>query len=186
MVFGVARDHGGFATVARELVGGALVTLYLPAAEADRVEPQSTGGSVPARASTTRTERAGRALVVDDEPAAGRAMQRMLRRVFGLECILARSGPEALQRLREPDAADVGLVLLDLRMPGMGGVETLRGLRQMRPELPVILMSSDDRDHVPPEILSAPFNGIISKPPGTAELGSILERLLTPVALRDV
>jgi two-component system cell cycle sensor histidine kinase/response regulator CckA len=178
MVFGVARDHGGFATVARELVGGALVTLHLPAVDAAGAARGAAAGTSPARALAMRTQRIGQALVVDDEPAAARAMQRMLRRVFGIESTLARSGPEALQRLREPDAGDIGLVLLDLRMPGMGGIETLRGLRQIKPELPVVLMTGDARDHVPAEVLTARHTGFIAKPPGTAELESTLDRLL--------
>ena len=178
MVFGVARDHGGFATVARELVGGALVTLYLPAVDPKAPAPHRAAPIAPARTLALRAERLGRALVVDDEPGVARAMQRMLSRAFGIESVLARSGPEALQRLREPDAGDIGLVLLDLRMPGMGGVETLRGLRQIRAELPVVLMGGDPRDHVPAEVLAARNTGFIAKPPGTAELESTLDRLL--------
>jgi CheY-like chemotaxis protein len=80
-------------------------------------------------------------LVVDDSPE----MQRYLRRLLELdsyEVEIAGSGAEALKRVREGCAPAV--VLLDLQMPEMDGLKTLRSLRKLRPALKFIMCSGVD------------------------------------------
>ena len=83
---------------------------------------------------------AGKILVVDDEPQIRRVM-RVTLGGQGYEIVEARSGEEALERFREhlPD-----LVLLDLNMPGMGGLETCRQLRAGS-ETPIIVLTVRSR-----------------------------------------
>ena len=71
---------------------------------------------------------ASRILVVDDEPQIRRVMRTTLA-ARGYEVDDARSGEDALEKLR---AGRYDLVLLDINMPGMGGVETCRTIRQER------------------------------------------------------
>jgi two-component system KDP operon response regulator KdpE len=108
---------------------------------------------------------AGRILVVDDEPQIRRVM-RVALSGRGYETIEARSGEEALEKLREhlPD-----LVLLDLNMPGMGGLETCRQIREGS-EVPIIVLTvrSAERDKV--EALDAGADDYVTKPFGTSEL----------------
>ena len=75
-------------------------------------------------------------LVIDDEPQLRRAMRATLSGI-GYSVIEAKTGEEALERLREiqPD-----LILLDLNMPGIGGLETCRAIRE-RSEIPIIILS---------------------------------------------
>jgi two-component system response regulator HydG len=79
-----------------------------------------------------------RVLVVDDESAILHTLQILLRGE-GFEVAVARSGREALERF-----ADFGpdVVLTDIRMPGMDGLELLAALRRENPEVPVILMTA--------------------------------------------
>lgn len=84
--------------------------------------------------------RALRVLVADDDPMQLRVAARLLRSL-GHHGALANQGAVALDLLGR-QAFD--LVLLDLRMPGMDGVETLQQLRPAHPALPVILVSGDD------------------------------------------
>jgi len=79
-----------------------------------------------------------RVLVVDDERFFREAIRDALASA-GLECILASDGGEALERAGEPG---VGAVVLDVRLPGMDGLEVLRRLRETRPSLPVIMLSA--------------------------------------------
>ena len=79
-----------------------------------------------------------RVLVVDDERRARRVLQIMLEQ-NGLESVAADSGEEALQLFQQER---IDLVLTDLRMPGMSGLDLLRQLRSLDPELPVILMTA--------------------------------------------
>ncbi len=88
----------------------------------------------------------GRVLVVDDNPGVVRLLQLMLERA-GYETVPAYSGPEALERLEEagrPGGDPVNLVLLDILMPEMDGLETCRRIRN-RPDgatIPIIMVTA--------------------------------------------
>jgi two-component system KDP operon response regulator KdpE len=104
-------------------------------------------------------------LVVDDEPQLRRAMRATLTDL-GYSVIEARSGEEALELLRH-ETAD--LVLLDLNMPGIGGLETCRAIRE-NSDLPIIVLSvrNTERDKV--EALDAGADDYVTKPFGIQEL----------------
>ena len=78
-----------------------------------------------------------RILIVDDEPQARRVL-RVALAAQGFEVNDARSGEEALEKLRE-EPLDV--ILLDLKIPGMGGIEACREIRASS-EAPVIVVSA--------------------------------------------
>ena len=101
-------------------------------------------------------------LVVDDELLNRDALQRRLERV-GYRVLSADSGPSALAIAA---AQRVDLVLLDIMMPGMDGVETLRQLRRSRSvsELPVIMVTAKDSSEDVVEALDAGANDYMTKP----------------------
>jgi two-component system nitrogen regulation response regulator NtrX len=80
----------------------------------------------------------GRILVVDDEPAI-RDTMRMILEYDGYECLIAGSGPEGLATVEreKPD-----LVFLDIKMPGIDGLEVLSRLRGTNESLPVVIVSA--------------------------------------------
>jgi CheY-like chemotaxis protein len=85
-------------------------------------------------------------LVVDDSPEIRRYLTTALE-LDQYQVETAGSGEEASQRFRE--GCDAAIVLLDLQMPGMDGLETLQHLREVRPEVKVIMCSAvDDPDTV--------------------------------------
>ena len=104
-------------------------------------------------------------LVVDDEPQLRRAMKATLTDL-GYVVMEAKTGEEALEVLRR-DPAD--LILLDLNMPGIGGLETCRAIRETS-ELPIIVLSvrNTERDKV--EALDAGADDYVTKPFGIQEL----------------
>jgi two-component system nitrogen regulation response regulator NtrX len=79
-----------------------------------------------------------RILVIDDEPAI-RDTMRMILEYEGYECLTAGAGAEGLS-LTERESPD--LVFLDIKMPGMDGLETLSRLRGMNDALPVVIVSA--------------------------------------------
>ena len=80
-----------------------------------------------------------RALVVDDEPHV-RVFLKLLLRELGIEvCGEAGDGARALELINEVQPE---IVLLDLNMPQLGGLEVLRQIQEERPDLPVIVVSS--------------------------------------------
>lgn len=104
-------------------------------------------------------------LVVDDEPQLRRAMKATLVDL-GYSVVEAKTGEEALERVKDgaPD-----LVLLDLNMPGIGGLETCRAIRESR-EMPIIVLSvrNTERDKV--QALDAGADDYVTKPFGIQEL----------------
>ena len=108
---------------------------------------------------------AGKILVVDDDPQIRRVMRATLSG-HHYEVVEARNGDEALERFREemPD-----LVLLDMNMPGMDGLETCRLLRAGS-EAPILILSvrNTERDKV--AALDAGADDYVTKPFGMEEL----------------
>jgi two-component system, OmpR family, KDP operon response regulator KdpE len=104
-------------------------------------------------------------LVVDDEPQLRRAMKATLTDL-GYSVMEAKTGEEALAILRREPA---DLILLDLNMPGIGGLETCRAIRESS-DLPIIVLSvrNTERDKV--EALDAGADDFVTKPFGIQEL----------------
>jgi PAS domain S-box-containing protein len=137
MAYTIAKTHGGNLTIQSEPGLGTTVTLWLPAAGA-----LGRPGS-PAEPEPPLPD-AWKILLVDDDELILAAMPALIE-AQGHRVTTARGGPEALALLAS--GAQVDLVVLDLNMPGMNGTETLRNLREIRPDLPVILATGflDDR-----------------------------------------
>lgn len=113
----------------------------------------------------------GRILVVDDEELVRAAAARMLR-TYGYETVLADGGQQALDRIRNEGKFD--LVLLDLTMPGMSGAEVLLPLREISPDLPVILSTGYDKSVLDGRITPDPNLHFLQKPYTASDLAEQL------------
>ncbi len=80
-------------------------------------------------------------LIVDDDPTQRRLMRAVCEKA-GYPVLQAESGENALQLLQGEQGQDVALVMLDLRMPGLGGMETLKRAKSYRDDLPVIVLTA--------------------------------------------
>ena len=107
-----------------------------------------------------------RILVVDDESAIRRALRPPLVEL-GFQVSEASRGEEALQMLR---AAVYDAVLLDVNMPGIGGVETLRRIRAFAPRLPILMLTVRDQEEEKVEALDLGADDYVTKPFSTREL----------------
>jgi CheY-like chemotaxis protein len=120
---------------------------------------------------------ATRILVVDDEVAVGAIAARILEDV-GYDVCLAFSGALALAAL-ESAAYDFALALSDIRMPGMSGLELAHKIQRGWPDLPILLMSSDE----PAAALAAQGDGnipLLRKPFGRQELLEFVTAAFSP------
>jgi signal transduction histidine kinase/CheY-like chemotaxis protein len=131
-VLGIVKQHGGAVRITSLPDVGTTFVIVWPAA-ARAVAP-----AVPA--DPPRDVGEGHTiLLVDDEPLVGNAIQAILQQ-RGFGCVLTDGGRAGIARFEErPD--DFDLALVDLTMPGVGGRAVLRRLRELRPQLPVVLMS---------------------------------------------
>ena len=79
-----------------------------------------------------------RVLVVDDERKMRRVLQIMLEQM-GLESLAADNGEQAVELF---DGEKIDLVLTDLKMPGMTGIELIERIRTLDPDVPVIVLTA--------------------------------------------
>jgi two-component system, NtrC family, response regulator AtoC len=99
-------------------------------------------------------------LVVDDDPAVGRVLQALLGQA-GVACQHVLDGPRAIEVLTEKP---VDVVVTDLRMPGMTGVELLDEIVERWPEIPVILMTAHGTVEVAVEAMKKGAADFVLKP----------------------
>lgn len=120
-------------------------------------------------------------LVVDDEPQLRRAMKATLTDL-GYSVVEAKTGEEALNLLRRET---VDLILLDLNMPGIGGLEACRAIRETN-DLPIIVLSvrNTERDKV--QALDAGADDYVTKPFGIQELLARIRAALRRLPASDL
>ena len=112
-------------------------------------------------------------LLVDDEKMVLDVGKAILQRL-GHEVITAESGEEALDQFdRHRDR--IGCVVLDLTMPGMDCSATFERLREMAPQLPVIIASGMSAEQVSGQFVSQPRTTVIQKPYQVADLSAKIQ-----------
>ncbi len=83
----------------------------------------------------------GKVLLVDDSAVQREARSVVLTRA-GMHVLAAATGDEALEFLQSPELqAEIGLLITDHCMPGVGGPELVRAVRALLPELPILVLS---------------------------------------------
>lgn len=168
---GIVRSQGGFLFVDSAVGEGTTFRIYLPTVTED--EPAATDSALGSGEVTT-PGRGERILVIDDEKRM-RIVASMMLEEAGYTVSVAAGGVEGLQMFDSADGFD--LVLIDMMMPGMQGVEVMEKLRERQPDLPVILMSgypdpSRDPTQWPPR------TRFLEKPMTSEELLSVIVQLL--------
>ncbi len=101
-----------------------------------------------------------RVLIVDDEERFRTTLARMLS-AQGIEAAVAGSGPEALVTLR---SHHFDVVLLDIRMPQMGGIETLAAIKKTAPQVEVIILTGHASVDAAMEIMKLGAHDYLLKP----------------------
>ena len=122
----------------------------------------------------------GRLLIVDDEPALRKALRTSLAAI-GFEVAEARNGEEALAMLRQ---APTDIVLLDINMPGLSGIEVCRRIRTLSAKTGIIMVTVRESEEDKVQALEAGADDFITKPyklrEMVARLHAVLRRISSP------
>lgn len=156
---------------------GAEFVLLLPLARSAIVEREE---AEPPAADAKQLEGHGTVWVVDDEPLICNTIERLLNR-WGFEVHTALNGSDALERMKD-DPAGFDCVIMDVTMPKMGGLETMRRLREFKPEVPVLIMSGFDEQQSLENFKDLDVAGFIHKPFQMEQLQAKLKRVLPDAA----
>ena len=115
-------------------------------------------------------------LVVDDDDSVLRVTMRALQS-FGFTTIGAKDGFEAVSAFREQHQA-LDCVILDMSMPGMSGKQTLQSLREIDPDVPVLLASGHSVDEMREMYGETGFAGYLQKPFQIATLNDAVHSVI--------
>lgn len=127
-----------------------------------------------------RTNSGSRSVLIVDDNRINQVVTRRILEQRDFTCLVAGSGEEALEVLT---ASSVDLVLMDVNMPGMNGMETTVEIRKFNSSIPVIALTAVEVGEMREEILAAGMNDIINKPYNIPQFFSTIYRnLLQPVA----
>ena len=170
--YGIMRHHEGQITCYSEVGMGTSFNLYFPAVES-RCEEQrnvvDSGSAKSFRGDET-------ILVVEDDPAVRQLAKKILKRT-GYTVVDAFDGIHALE-VYERRKADIDLVILDIMMPNMDGIECLRALIKQNPSLKVLIASGYSPNLSRSQALENGAIEFVPKPYQTADLLGILRKVL--------
>ncbi|TFZ05505.1 PAS domain S-box protein [Ramlibacter henchirensis] len=175
MVHGIVHDHGGHILVDTAAGKGSTFSVLLPAADPpgdapprERRAPSLVRGDLPG----------AQVLLVEDDPVVGDYLNEHLSS-WGLNVTLVRDPVAALRWLASPPV-DPQLLLTDLTMPGMTGLQLAREAHRLRPDLPVLLVTGNAGLVAEDELAASGISCALRKPVDPGVLRDSLISLLHP------
>jgi PAS domain S-box-containing protein len=155
MVFGIVKSHKGHITCYSQPGAGATFKIYLPAIVQETEQDVAVTQQMPAFGTEA-------ILLVDDESSVRKLGEEMLR-MAGYTVLTAANGREALE-IYGSDPDRIGLVLLDLIMPEMGGKQCLEELLKINPRVKVVIGSGYSANGPTKGALASGAKGFVDKP----------------------
>jgi PAS domain S-box-containing protein len=156
-VLGIVRVHGGALDLESEVGRGTRFRVILPVW---RGEGHREAGTLPD--ALVDASSAGTLLLIDDDEAVVEVAAETLRRA-GFNVLEATDASQGIDLFRA-HAGELGLVLVDRAMPGISGGEVIRDLREVRADVPVLLMSGYSESRIATEFAGAGIAGFLQKP----------------------
>ncbi|MEJ2220502.1 MAG: PAS domain S-box protein [Desulfobacterales bacterium] len=168
-VYGVIKNHEGYINVYSEIDQGTTFTIYLPASR-KKIQKQTEKAVASVALGT------GTLLLVDDEEMIIKVGKELLQEL-GYQVMSALSGQEAIE-LYKKNADKIDLVIMDMIMPGMSGGETFDRLKEINPEIKVLLSSGYSINGQASKILERGCDGFIQKPFNLIQLSDKIQSII--------
>jgi two-component system cell cycle sensor histidine kinase/response regulator CckA len=153
-VYGIVKNHDGFINVYSEQGEGTTFNFYLPTSKGEILDDKELAEDILKGSETV--------LLVDDEDMIIDVGKPILEQM-GYNVITATGGKEALD-IYEKNKQEIGIVVLDMIMPGMGGGDTYDRLKELNPDIKVLLSSGYSINGQATKILERGCDGFIQKP----------------------
>jgi PAS domain S-box-containing protein len=166
--YGIMKAHGGYIDVESKKGQGTTFSIYLRASEKEVHKAVKTAEEV--------IEGTGKVLLVDDEEVILEVGQDLLE-AMGYRVLIARDGNEAIEVYKK-NRDEIEIVVLDMVMPGMGGGEAYDRMKEVNPDIKVVLSSGFSIDGEATEILERGCDGFIQKPFRMNELAKKIREIL--------
>jgi PAS domain S-box-containing protein len=166
--YGIIKAHGGYIDVDSRRGHGTTFSIYLPATEKEVQRVVRTAERV--------AKGTGKVLLVDDEEVVLEVGQELLE-ATGYTVLTAKDGKEAIKVYRK-NRDNIDIVVLDMVMPNMGGGEAYDRMKEMNPNVKVLLSSGFSIDGEASEILERGCSGFIQKPFTMKELSGEIGKIL--------
>jgi PAS domain S-box-containing protein len=155
VVYGVVQSHGGFINLESELGAGTSFTIYLPSADAKaKAAARKRRGRLP-----RGTENI---LIIDDEVSVCEIAKDMLS-TLGYSVVYVHDGKAGVEMYRTRRAS-IDLVLMNMNMPLMGGREAFRQLKNINPDLPILIVTGHGRAVLDEASWPSEIDGYLQKP----------------------
>lgn len=176
-VLGIVRGHDGAIMVESEVGKGTTIRVLFPVSKTAPVEQGPKEKAAKGRIRDAgKPPLSGTVLVVDDEECVRRPCAAMVAHA-GYRVLMAANGDEVVALLRD-HADEIVCVILDLTMPGKGGVATFEALRKVKPDVRVILSSGYNEQEATRRFSGQGLAGFIQKPYEMATLLAELGRVM--------
>ncbi|MCK4389087.1 MAG: response regulator [Desulfobacterales bacterium] len=170
-VYGIIKAHSGYIDVDSRKGQETTFRIYLPATGAKR---KAQRGESEKQHEMTRGKET--ILFVDDEDMIIDVSQEVLK-TLGYKVLLARGGREAVE-IYEKNKDKIDIVILDMVMPNMGGGQVYDRLKEINPNIKVLLSSGYSIDGQASEILERGCNGFIQKPFNVKQLSESIRSIV--------
>lgn len=167
----VVQRHNGAVEVKSELGHGTVFRVYFPS---ELPEEEADGEDRPD--GVTEWRGYGTALVADDESAIRDITAALLKR-FGFRVIMAADGLETVDLFAE-NAGEITLLVMDLNMPRLNGIEAVLRIRHINPKVPVLFMSGYSREQVMERFGHQSHTDFVRKPFQSDELLAGVRRVM--------
>jgi len=167
--YGIIKNHGGIITVESKQNRGTTISFYLPASEKTVIEEEVHEEKISAGSETV--------LLIDDEAMIIDVSVQMLKKM-GYEVLTAQNGREAIDTFKR-NSDKVAIAIVDLIMPSMGGGEVYERLKEIDPNVKVLLSSGYSIDGQAAEIINRGCDGFIQKPFKLNELSYKLREIIS-------